>query len=193
PERSRSTTNRKETVVEPDFGGYATKFGVRCSDGRTITADAFKHMDGKQIPLLWSHQHTTPENVLGHAVLEWRQDGMYAKSFLNDTPASLAAKKVVEHKDIDSISIYANKLVERNSQVLHGDLIEVSLVHKGANPGARIDFLQIQHAFGDDAVLQTLSDEAVIYTDEKIELHLAATTKTFQDVYDSLDADQREL
>lgn len=177
--------------MEPDFGGYATKFGVKCSDGRTITAEAFKHMDGKQIPLLWSHQHNTPENVLGHSILEWRPDGMYAKAFLNETPAALAAKLVVEHKDIDAMSIYANRLVERNSQVLHGELIEVSLVHKGANPGARIDFVQIQHA---DGALDTLSDEAVIYTDEKIELtHAATTTKTFQDVYDSLDADQREL
>jgi len=180
--------------VEPDFGGYATKFGVRCSDGRTITAEAFKHMDGAQIPLLWSHQHSTPENVLGHSILEWRPDGMYCKNFFNDTKAAEAAKLVVEHKDIDSMSIYANKLVERNLSVLHGDLIEVSLVHKGANPGARIDFVQIQHGFGDDAVLQTLADEAVIYTDAKIELqHAATTTKTFQDVYDSLDADQREL
>jgi HK97 family phage prohead protease len=180
--------------VEPDFGGYATKFGVRCSDGRTITAEAFKHMDGAQIPLLWSHQHSTPENVLGHSILEWRPDGMYCKNFFNDTKAAEAAKLVVEHKDIDSMSIYANKLVERNLNVLHGDLIEVSLVHKGANPGARIDFVQIQHGFGDDAVLQTLADEAVIYTDAKIELqHAATTTKTFQDVYDSLDADQREL
>ena len=180
--------------MEPDFGGYATKFGVRCSDGRTITAEAFKHMDGAQIPLLWSHQHSTPENVLGHSILEWRPDGMYCKNFFNDTKAAEAAKLVVEHKDIDSMSIYANKLVERNLNVLHGDLIEVSLVHKGANPGARIDFVQIQHGFGDDAVLQTLADEAVIYTDAKIELqHAATTTKTFQDVYDSLDADQREL
>ena len=180
--------------MEPDFGGYATKFGVRCSDGRTITAEAFKHMDGAQIPLLWSHQHSTPENVLGHSILEWRPDGMYCKNFFNDTKAAEAAKLVVEHKDIDSMSIYANKLVERNLSVLHGDLIEVSLVHKGANPGARIDFVQIQHGFGDDAVLQTLADEAVIYTDAKIELqHAATTTKTFQDVYDSLDADQREL
>jgi HK97 family phage prohead protease len=180
--------------VEPDFGGYATKFGVRCSDGRTITAEAFKHMDGQQIPLLWSHQHNTPENVLGHSILEWRPDGMYCKNFLNETPAGLAAKTVVLHKDIDSMSIYANKLVERNQQVLHGDLIEVSLVHKAANPGARIDFVQIQHGYGDNATLETLSDEAVIYTDAKIELqHAATTTKTFQDVYDSLDSDQREL
>jgi len=180
--------------VEPDFGGYATKFGVRCSDGRTITAEAFKHMDGAQIPLLWSHQHSTPENVLGHSILEWRPDGMYCKNFFNDTKAAEAAKLVVEHKDIDSMSIYANKLVERNLNVLHGDLIEVSLVHKGANPGARIDFVQIQHGYGEGATLETLADEAVIYTDAKIELqHAATTTKTFQDVYDSLDADQREL
>lgn len=180
--------------MEPDFGGYATKFGVKCSDGRTITAEAFKHMDGKQIPLLWSHQHSTPENVLGHALLEWRPDGMYAKSFLNDTSAALASKKLVLHKDIEAMSIYANRLVERNMQVLHGELIEVSLVHKGANPGAKIDFVQIQHGFGDTATLETLSDEAVIYTNEKIELqHAATATKTFQDVYDSLDADQREL
>src|SRR3954468_15849089 len=140
-------------------------------------------MDGAQIPLLWSHQHSTPENVLGHAILEWRPDGMYTKAYMNDTKAAQAAKVIVHHKDIDAMSIYANKLVERNSQVLHGDMIEVSLVHKGANPGAKIDFVQIQHGYGDDATLETLSDEAVIYTDAKIELqHAATTTKTFQDV-----------
>ena len=179
--------------MEPDFGGYATKFGVKCSDGRTITAEAFKHMDGKQIPLLWSHQHGTPENVLGHAILEWRPDGMYSKAYLNETPAALATKTIVQHKDIDAMSIYANKLVERNLQVLHGDLIEVSLVHKGANPGARIDFVQIQHGYGENSTLETLADEAVIYTDAKIELQHAATGPTYQEVFDSMTPEQQEV
>jgi len=179
--------------VEPDFGGYATKFGVRCSDGRTISAEAFKHMDGKQIPLLWSHQHSTPDNVLGHAILEWRPDGMYSKAFLNGGKSAEAAKIVVQHKDVNAMSIYANKLVEKNSLVLHGDLIEVSLVHKGANPGALIDFVQVQHGDGDFATLETLSDEAIIYSGDTIEFQHAATTTTYQDVYDSLTDDQKEL
>lgn len=98
--------------MEPDFSGYATKHGVKCSDGRTITPDAFKHMDKTTVPLVWHHQHDAPENVLGHATLEYRPDGVYAYGFFNDSPAGENAKKLVEHGDITALSIFANGLVE---------------------------------------------------------------------------------
>lgn len=173
-----------------DFSGYATKVDLKCSDGRTITSDAFKHMDGKDIPLVWQHMHDTPENILGHAKLEHREnDGTYAYCFFNETPSAKNAKLLVEHKDVKSLSIYANQLVEKNKKVLHGELCEVSLVLKGANPGAKIDYVRVAH--GDD--IETLADEAVIYTDEGLVLQHADDSKTYQDVYETLDADQQEL
>lgn len=180
------------TLVEADFGGYATKFGLRCTDGRTITPEAFQHMDGKQIPLVWQHQHNTPENILGHAVLQHRKDGTYASAFFNETPAGMAAKALVLHKDVDSLSIYANQLVEKNKTVLHGELIEVSLVIKGANPGAKIDHVRIAHS---DDTIEELDDEAIIHSGERIELVIehAGSGPTYQEVFDSLNADQKSL
>jgi hypothetical protein len=144
-----------------DFSGYATKAGLKCSDGRTITPDAFRHMDGKRIPLVWQHGHSDPENILGHALLEARDDGVYAHGFFNKTPKAQAAKQSVEHEDINSLSIYANQLVEKAKQVVHGMIQEVSLVLAGANPGAKIDFVNLQH--GDGSVSE-LEDEAVVFT-----------------------------
>lgn len=179
------------TLVEPDFGGYATKFGLRCTDGRTITPDAFKHMDGKTLPLVWQHQHDTPENVLGHVVLQHRSDGTYASGFFNDTPAGQTTKALLLHKDVDSLSIYANQLVEKNKTVLHGELIEVSVVMKGANPGARIDHVRIAHS---DGGIEELDDEAVISFGDPIVLEIAhAGGETYQDVYDTLDDKQKAL
>lgn len=179
------------TLVEPDFGGYATKFGLRCTDGRTITPDAFKHMDGKTLPLVWQHQHDTPENVLGHVVLQHRSDGTYASGFFNDTPAGQTTKALLLHKDVDSLSIYANQLVEKNKTVLHGELIEVSVVMKGANPGARIDHVRIAH---NDGGIEELDDEAVISFGDPIVLEIAhAGGETYQDVYDTLDDKQKAL
>lgn len=174
-------------MKDHDFGGYATKAGLKCSDGRTITSEAFKHMDGQEIPLVWQHMHNTPENVLGHAKLEHRKDGVYAYCFFNETPAAKSAEVLVQHKDVKSLSIYANQLVEKNKQVLHGNLCEVSLVLSGANPGAKIDYVKVAHSADD---IETLEDEAVITFGAELE---HAGGKTYQDVYDSLDEDQKAL
>jgi hypothetical protein len=172
-----------------DFGGYATKVGVKCSDGRTITSDAFKHMDGQEIPLVWQHMHDSPENVLGHAKLEHRaNDGVYAYCYFNNSKSALSTKELVEHGDVKSLSIYANQLVEKNKQVLHGELGEVSVVLKGANKGAKIDYVRVAHGDGD---VETLEDEAIITFD--IELEHAGTAKTYQDVFNTLDEDQKAL
>lgn len=143
-----------------DFSGYATKANLVCSDGRTIMPEAFQHMDGQQVPLVWQHDHNNPGNVLGHAILEARPDGMYAYGFFNENPESVKAKALVKHKDVNSLSIYANGLVERSKQVFHGVIRELSLVLAGANPGALIDNIAIAH--GDD--ITTLEDRAIIYT-----------------------------
>jgi hypothetical protein len=147
--------------MEADFSGYATKAGLKCSDGRTIMPDAFKHMDGKTVPLVWQHGHGDPTNVLGHALLEAREDGLYAYGFFNKTDTAKHAKSLVEHKDIVSLSIYANQLVERSKQVFHGVVRELSLVLSGANPGALIDNVRIAHGDGD---VTELSDEVIIFT-----------------------------
>lgn len=144
---------------DADFGGYATKAGLRCSDGRTITADAFKHMDGMQVPLVWGHLKDNPQNVLGHGVLEARDDGMYVHGYFNDTDSAKTSKALLAHKDIEALSIYANQLVEKSKTVMHGFITEVSLVLKGANPGAKIDYVRIAHADGESTLLD---DEAVI-------------------------------
>lgn len=175
-------------MEDHDFGGYATKAGLKCSDGRTITPEAFKHMDGEEIPLVWQHMHDSPDNVLGHAKLQHRKDGVYAYCFFNGTVSAKNAKLLVEHKDIKELSIYANQLVEKNKTVLHGNLCEVSLVLKGANPGAKIDYVRVAHSAND---IETLEDEAIITTGMEIE-H-ATAEKTYQDVYDTLNAEQKAL
>lgn len=147
--------------MRADFSGYATKAGLKCSDGRTIMPEAFQHMDGKRVPLVWQHGHNAPENVLGHAILEGRKDGVYAYAYFNETPAAKSAKALVEHQDITALSIYANQLVERSKQVFHGIIREVSLVLSGANPGALIDNVSVAHGDGN---VDVLDDEAVIYT-----------------------------
>lgn len=152
---------------KPDFGGYATKAGLKCSDGRTIMPDAFKHMDGMKVPLIYQHTHGDPENVLGHALLEARDDGMYAYGFFNKSPKAVAAKESVLHEDIDSLSIFANQLKETAKRVTHGVIREVSLVLAGANPGAKIDFIAIQHGDGDITVSD---EEAVIHTGLQLDL-----------------------
>lgn len=180
--------------MEADFSGYATKAGLKCSDGRTITAEAFKHMDGKRVPLVWQHGHSSPENVLGHAILEAREDGVYAYGFFNDTAWGQAAKALVEHGDINSLSIYANGLVEKvigkTKSVLHGVIREVSLVLSGANPGALIDFVAVQHSDGE---IEHLEDEAVIYTGLELELEHAedSSQKTLQEIFDSMTDEQK--
>ncbi len=182
-----------------DFSGYATKAGLKCTDGRTITPQAFQHMDGMKVPLVWQHVHGKVENVLGHAVLEARPDGVYAHGFFNETTGGKAAKLMVQHEDITAMSIYANALVEKSKSVLHGMIREVSLVLSGANPGAVIE--QVRMAHGDGLEPEILDDEAVIYTGLKIEhsepeevesdeydeaLEHALADRTVKEVYDDL-------
>lgn len=151
-----------------DFSGWATRNNLKCSDGRTILKDAFKENDGQTVPLVWNHRHNEPFNVLGHALLENRADGVYAYCTFNDTEQGRNAKLLVEHGDVSALSIFANQLRERASNVLHGAIREVSLVLAGANPGAFIDSVVLSH--GDDA-----DGEAVIYTGEPISLYHSGT------------------
>lgn len=146
-----------------DFSGWATKNNLKCSDGRTIMKDAFKHNDGQTVPLVWNHQHNDPLNVLGHALLENRENGVYAYCTFNDTEAGRNAKTLVEHGDVTALSIYANQLKQKGGNVEHGMIREVSLVLAGANPGAFIDSI-LRHG-------ETSDEEGVIYTGEKIELY----------------------
>lgn len=153
-----------------DFSGWATRNNLKCSDGRTILKDAFKANDGQTVPLVWNHQHNDPLNVIGHALLENRDDGVYAYCAFNNTEAGRSSKILVEHGDVSQLSIYANQLKQVGSNVLHGAIREVSLVLAGANPGAFIDSV-IQHGEESD-------DEAIIYTGEDISICHASDDKT---------------
>lgn len=184
--------------MEPDFSGYATKADLKCSDGRTITAGAFKHMDGQTVPLLWQHGHNSAENVLGHAVLEARPDGLYAYGFFNDTKQGVNARALVAHKDINRLSIYANQLVEKGKRVFHGFVREVSLVLAGANPGALIDQVRIAHGADPDDIL-VLEEEAIIHTGLEIDVLFEdeelehAESDSIQDILDTFNEDQRNV
>jgi len=185
-----------------DFSGYATKAGLKCSDGRTITPAAFQDMHEKKVPLVWQHGHSDVKNVLGHAVLEARPDGVYAYGYFNTSDAGRAAKLMVQHEDVNAMSIYANSLVERSKSVLHGVIREVSLVLSGANPGALIDFVRVAHA---DGSVDEHDDEAVIYTgltiehsDEEVEeepeeedLEHADGDPSIEEVYNSFTEDEK--
>lgn len=191
--------------MDADFSGYATKAGLKCSDGRTIMPDAFKHMDGMTVPLVWQHGHNEPANVLGHAVLEAREDGVYAYGYFNDTAPAKNAKQLVQHDDIKALSIYANQLVEKAKSVFHGVIREVSLVLSGANPGALIDNVAIAHSDGSTDILD---DEAIIYTglelkhgeevdddeeEDEEDIEHADDDTTVQDIYDSLSDEQKNV
>ena len=148
-----------------DFSGWATKANLKCSDGRVIMKDAFKEQDGTTVPLVWNHQHNAPEDVLGHAVLENRNEGVYAYCKLNDSESGRTARLLIEHGDVNGLSIWANQLKQNMSNVMHGVIREVSLVLAGANPGAYIDSI-MQHGEESD-------EEAIIYSGENIELYHA--------------------
>ncbi len=148
-----------------DFSGWATRNNLKCSDGRTIIKDAFKHDDGQTVPLVWNHQHNDPLNVLGHALLENREEGVYAYCKFNETESGRNAKLLVEHGDVSALSIYANQLKQQGPNVLHGAIREVSLVLAGANPGAFIDSV-VSHGEESD-------EEAIIFTGEDISLYHA--------------------
>lgn len=184
-----------------DFSGWATKANLLCSDGRVILKDAFKHHDGAKVPLVWNHQHNSPEEILGHALLENREDGVYAYCSFNDTDSAHAAKLCVQHGDINALSIYANKLKQQGRNVTHGMIREVSLVLAGANPGASIDSV-IMHS--DDS-----EEEGYIYTglllenveplfhadsDEKGEKEVAdKKEKTVADIFNELTDEQKNV
>ena len=143
-----------------DFSGWATKANLKCSDGRTIMKDAFKNNDGQTVPLVWNHQHNDPNEILGHALLENRDEGVYAYCSFNDTESAQTAKLLVQHGDINALSIYANQLKQNMNNVIHGNIREVSLVLAGANPGAFIESI-ISHGEESD-------EEGIIYTGEKL-------------------------
>lgn len=147
---------------EYDFSGWATRNNLKCSDGRTIRRDAFIDNDGQTVPLVWNHQRNDPDNILGHALLENRDDGVYAYCTFNDSDKAKTAKHLVEHGDINALSIWANQLQQSMSNVLHGNIREVSLVLAGANPGAYIESV-LSHGEESD-------EEAVIYTGEELVL-----------------------
>ena len=176
-----------------DFSGWATKNDLKCSDGRIIRRDAFKDNDGQTVPLVWNHQHNDPLNVLGHALLENRAEGVYAYCTFNDTPAGNNAKMLVEHGDVSALSIYANRLKQDRGNVTHGVIREVSLVLAGANPGAFIDSI-MRHGESSD-------EEAVIYTGENLSLEHGekednmenGNEKTIKDVVDSMTEEQRNV
>ena len=156
-----------------DFSGWATKANLKCSDGRVIMKDAFKHNDGQTVPLVWNHQHNDPNEVLGHALLENREEGVYAYCTFNDTESGKTAKLLVQHGDVVALSIYANQLKQNMSNVIHGNIREVSLVLAGANPGASIESV-IKHGEESD-------EEAVLYTGEDITIAHADTNEEKKD------------
>ena len=186
-----------------DFSGWATRHNIKCSDGRTIMKDAFKHNDGKKVPLVWNHQHNTPDNVIGHALLENREEGVYAYCKLNETPSGNKARILVKNKDVEALSIYANQLRQQAANVVHGEIRELSLVLAGANPGALIDTIICHN--------DSAEEEAYIYTDEEICLehadeqkeeekvenkpveNLENNEKTVQEVFDTLNEEQKTV
>ena len=184
-----------------DFSGYATRVDLKCSDGAIIREDAFKHQNGETVPLVWQHLHNGPENILGHAMLEHRKDGVYAYASFNDSEQGRNAKELVRHGDVKALSIYANKLVRRGVDVLHGAIREVSLVLSGANPGAYIDNVVIAH--GDS--YETAEDEAIIYTGLAFEIQAETiehaddskepdmAEKTVGDIFETLTEEQKNV
>ncbi len=184
-----------------DFGGWATRNDLKCSDGRIIRRDAFKLNDNSKVPLVWNHQHTNIHDVLGHAYLENRDEGVYTYCFFNDTEAGEIGRTLVKHGDISSLSIYANQLEQNGPNVMHGCICEVSLVHKGANPGAFIDDVLVHgDSVGEGAIISTgmpldLSHSEIkeeetekVAEDKKVD-----TEKTVADVIDSMTEEQQNV
>jgi hypothetical protein len=196
-----------------DFSGWATKHNIKCSDGRTIRQDAFKDCDGMTVPLVWQHLHGEPENILGHAYLENRPEGVYAYGKFNETSAGKNGKLLVQHGDITFLSIYANQLQQESANVMHGTIREVSLVVAGANPGARIDNMSFTHSdgseFESDTQVEITSGESILLPTpeepKKIEEEPVATIKhadpapaadaeeTVGDVFDTLTDKQKQV
>ena len=161
----------------PDFTGWATKTNLLCTDGVTIRQGAFKHNDQKRVPLVWDHDRKSSDNILGYAILSYNDDGVRTRCFFNDTERAQNAKIAVQHGDLNSLSIYANKLVKRGNDVLDGDIGEVSLVISGANSGAVIDYVSMNHS----SFNEFDDGEAIIYTNVAIELEHSADSGTTEE------------
>lgn len=178
-----------------DFAGWATKNNLMCSDGRVILQDAFKHNDGKEVPLVWNHCHNDPFNVLGHAILENRPEGVYAYCSFNDSEAGKTGKELVKHGDIKSLSIWANGLQQEAKanclNVLHGDIKEVSLVVAGANPGARIESVIRHGEECDDEFFMSTGDPVEFYHAEEETKKNTTDGRTVQDILDEMTEEQR--
>ena len=184
---------------KPDFSGYATKNDIRCSDGVIIRKNAFAGQNGKTVPLVWQHLHDDPANVIGHAVLMNRDDGVYINGYLNGSEKANDVKTLLIHEDVCSLSIYANGLEKSGSDVVHGNIREVSVVLAGANPGACIDNIYLEHSDN------PIDGEGIVYTDEPILVHAAEDDfkdeciehaddeRTFDDVIDSMTEDQKDV
>ena len=196
-----------------DFSGYATRNDLVCGDGRTIRKDAFKDCDGQTVPLIYNHDQKNPDAVLGHAILENRDDGVYAYCTFNDTPSGQKIKEAVQHGDVRSLSIYANKLKQIGGDVIHGIIRELSVVLAGANPGAYIDWV-MEHddesgegiiANYDDTTIilyhseepkkeeKEVADEAKKDTETKEESESKADDRTVQDVYNEMSEEQKTV
>ena len=180
--------------VQPDFSGWATVYDRKCTDGRTIKRGAFDDMDGQKVPLVWQHQHDDPDNVLGYAILHADEQGRGIRTdgYLNDTPKADNVRKILEHGDIDSLSIYANKLTENSrKEVMHGTIKEVSLVMFGANSDARVDYTSLHHS---EMSLEDLYSDAIIYNGVHFE-HSEETEDTSDEtsIFDGVDLDNLDL
>lgn len=180
--------------VQPDFSGWATVYDRKCTDGRTIKRGAFDDMDGQKVPLVWQHQHDDPDNVLGYAILHADEQGrgMRTDGYLNDTPKADNVRKILEHGDIDSLSIYANKLTENSrKEVMHGTIKEVSIVMFGANSDARVDYTSLHHS---EMSLEDLYSDAIIYNGVHFE-HSEETEDAPDEtsIFDGVDLDNLDL
>lgn len=189
--------------MEYDFSGWATRHNLKCSDGRTIMKDAFADQSGTQVPLVWNHQHDSAFNVLGHAILENRPEGVYAYCKFNNSESGLQAKELLHNGDIKSLSIWANKLKEQNGNVFHGVIRELSLVLAGANPGARIEYIAHSedddddtysiYYYNDDDIEFKHADDSNDSEKTKEEPKMADKEKTVQDVIDSMNEEQKKV
>lgn len=182
-----------------DFSGWATRNDLLCSDGRTIRKDAFKHNDGQTVPLVWNHNHAEPNNVLGHALLENRDEGVYAYGVFNDTDAGQAAKKLVQHGDVRSLSILANQLKQSGNNVLHGAIRELSLVLSGANPGAFIDSVMAHGSDEESGIILGYDENIMLYhsdtedKEDKEDKEKKEEDETVADVFDTLNEKQKTV
>lgn len=185
-------------MAEYDFGGYATRNDLRCTDGRIIRKGSFSMNDGKRVPLVWQHNYASPQNVLGHAELKEVSDGIYAFCYLNDSENAQQTRRILAHGDVAYLSICAGQLRQRGSEVLHGDIKEVSVVLSGANPGARIQDINFAHSDEDDyddgeAIISTGEPVGDIYHADSAESKPKAKEPTVREVWDTMNEQQKQL